>query len=189
MSGEGREAAAPGVTLPGLFLAFLQISLCGFGGPIVWVRRVLVERLGWLDDRELADIIGLCQFLPGPNVVCVTVCVGAKFRGTAGALSALAGFILIPWALGFALGAVYLEYAHIGILRDILHGVSAAAAGLLIATGLRLLLPHRRRPVAWLFAGLAFFGLAVAKMPLLLVVGALVPLSMLAAAHKRAVAP
>src|SRR5262245_24937271 len=104
--------AGPRITLPALFVAFLQISLCGFGGPIVWVRRILVDRLHWLDDRDLADIIGLCQFLPGPNVVCITVCVGARFRGTPGALSALAGFIVIPWSLGFALGALYLQYAH-----------------------------------------------------------------------------
>jgi chromate transporter len=63
------------------------------------------------------------------------------------------------------------------LLQGILRGVAAAAAGLLIATGIRLLLPHRHRPIALAFAMLAFAGLAVARLPLLIVVLGLVPLS------------
>ena len=175
------DSGAPRVTLPALFTGFLLISLCGFGGPIVWARRFLVERYRWLGVREFADILSLCQFLPGPNVVAITVCVGAKFRGPLGALAALAGFILIPWTTGFALGALFLHYAHVGVLQNVLRGVSAVAAGLIIATGLRLMMPHRARPAALLFAALAFAGLAFARLPLLLVVLGLVPFSILAA--------
>jgi len=169
------------VTLPSLFLTFLQISMLGFGGPIVWARHFLVERTRWLDDQEFAEILSLCQFLPGPNVVCITVCVGSKFRGTTGALVALAGFLLIPWTIGFALGVLYLTYAHIALVQSVMRGIAAVAAGLIIATGIRLLLPHRRRKMALLFAALAFAGLALAKLPLLLLVLVLVPLSVAAA--------
>jgi len=186
--GAADEAGAVRVTLPALFRGFLLVSLCGFGGPIVWARRFLVERYRWLDDREFAEILSLCQFLPGPNVVAITVCVGAKFRGIAGALVALAGFIVVPWTLGFAMAELYLHYAQIALLQNILRGVSATAAGLIIATGLRLLLPHRRRPAAVLFAALAFAGLAFAKLPLLLVVLVLVPFS-IAAARPALAAP
>ena len=55
------------------------------------------------------------------------------------------------------------------MFRDILHGVSAVAAGLLIATGIQLLLPHRRRPRAWLIAALAFAGMAFTRLPLIAV--------------------
>ena len=175
------------ITLPALFIVFLKVSLCGFGGPIVWVRRIIVDRQRWLDDQEFADILGLCQFLPGPNVVSVTICVGSKFRGPAGALAALAGFIVIPWTLGFGLGALFLQYAHVGILQSILRGISAAAAGLIIATGLRLLMPHRRRPIALVFAALAFAALAFTRLPLLLVVLVLVPLSIAAVRYERPV--
>src|SRR5437016_5827567 len=167
----------PSITLGALFLAFLEVSLLGFGGPIVWARRIIIERRGWLSDPEFADILSLCQFLPGPNVVSMTVCIGAKFRGPAGALASLLGFIVIPWTVGFTLGALLLSYAHTGRLQGILHGIAAAAAGLIIATGLRLLLPHWRRPVALGFAALAFAGLAVVKLPLLIVVLGLAPLS------------
>ena len=176
----------PLATLGALFLAFLKVSMYGFGGPIVWVRRIVVERHRWLNDAEFADLLSLCQFLPGPNVVSIAVCVGAKFRGPAGALASLAGFILVPWTVGFALGALFLRYAHLGPLQGALHGVSAAAAGLLIATGARLFLPYRRRATTWLFAGFAFAALALLKLPLLLVVFALAPLSVIATALTRA---
>ena len=81
-----------------------------------------------------------------------------------------------------------MSYAHTGRLQGILHGIAAAAAGLIIATGLRLLLPHRRRPVALAFAALAFAGLAIAKLPLLIVVLGLAPLSIAAARPPRAAA-
>ena len=182
------HGARPSITLGALFLAFLEVSMLGFGGPIVWARRIIVERRGWLSDPEFADILSLCQFLPGPNVVSMTVCIGAKFRGPAGALASLLGFIVIPWTVGFALGVLLLSYAHTGRLQGILHGIAAAAAGLIIATGLRLLLPHRRRPIALGFAALAFAGLAIAKLPLLIVVLGLAPLSIAAARPPRVAA-
>jgi len=188
VSSEAAKGAPAQITLAALFVAFLKVSLGAFGGPLAWARRMIVERLGWLSDREFGDILSFCQFLPGPNVVSVAVCVGAKFRGGAGALAALAGFIVIPWVVGFGLGALYLSYAHLGALQNILRGISAAAAGLIIATGLRLLLPHRRRPAAWLFAALAFGGLAFARLPLLLVLVVLLPLSIAAAGGDRTTA-
>ncbi len=171
------EGTTPRVTLPALFGTFLLVSMYGFGGPIVWARRFIVEQRGWLGDAEFADILSFCQFLPGPNVVSLSVCIGAKFRGPTGALAALAGFILVPWTVGFALGAVFLSYAQTALLQGLLRGIAAAAAGLIIGTGIRLLRPQRRRPVALTFAALAFAGLALAKLPLLVVVLGLVPLS------------
>jgi chromate transporter len=172
--------------LGALFGAFLKVSMYGFGGPIVWARRIIVEERGWLGDAEFADILSFCQFLPGPNVVSVTVCIGARFRGPAGALAALAGFILIPWTVGFALGAMLLSYAQTTVLQGCLRGIAAAAAGLIIATGIRLLMPHRQRPVALAFAALAFAGLAVLRLPLLVVVLGLVPLSIALARPQQA---
>jgi len=168
--------AGPRVTLPALFTTFLKVSLFGFG-----------EQQHWLTDQEFADLLSLCQFLPGPNVASITVCLGSKLRGPAGAAAGLAGFIVIPWSIGFGLGALLLHFAGVGGLRNTLHGVSAVGAGLIIATGLRLLTPHRTRPMALLFAALAFVGLAIAKLPLLLVVTALAPLSIAAALTERAI--
>jgi chromate transporter len=176
------------VPLIALFTAFLIVSPCGVGGGggIVWARRIAVENRRWINDREFADIVSLCQFMPGPNIVGIAVCVGAKMRGAIGTIAALSGFLLIPWAVGLALGLLCLEYAHLTILRNILGGIAASAAGLLVATGIRLLLPHRRRPAGLLFAGLAFGLIAFGGLPLLAVLFGLVPLSIAVAGIEKA---
>jgi chromate transporter len=133
------------VSLSALFIGFLKVSLCGFGGGLVWARRVVVEQCQWMDEQEFAETLTLCQLMPGPNIVGITVCVGAKLRGAIGAVSAVAGFILVPWTVGLTIGSVVFRYAEIAVLQNILSGLSASAAGLLIGTGLRLLLPHRSR--------------------------------------------
>ena len=183
-----QRGAGPRIGLGALFFGFLKVSLCGFGGPVLWARRILVDRQRWFDDREFAELLSFCQFLPGPNIVSLAVCAGTRFRGAAGALAALAGYIVVPWSLGFALAALYLSYAQIGAMQGILRGISAAAAGLIIGTGLRLLLSYRARPTAVLFAALAFAGAGLAKLPLLVVVVALVPLSIALAGRDAAVA-
>ena len=101
----------------------------------------------------------------------------ARLRGAIGALTAMAGFVLLPWMLGLSLGAVILQRAQLPVLQNILGGLSAAAAGLLIGTGLRLLIPHRARPTAILFAALAFAGMALTRLPLPVVLVGLAPLS------------
>src|SRR6185437_14032829 len=111
-----------------LFMAFLTDSLFGFGGGLVWARRITVDRRRWLSEPDFADIVSLCQFMPGPNVVGIAVCTGTKLRGGIGAIAALCGFIIIPWSVGLSLGALYLQYAHQPLLRDILRGISATAA-------------------------------------------------------------
>src|SRR6266478_6512329 len=173
------EASSPReqVALGTLFVSFLKVSLLGFGGGLVWAHRVVVEQQAWLDDQEFAEILTLCQFMPGPNIVGITLCVGAKLRGTIGAITAVGGFILIPWTVGLALGGLCLRYAHLAVLQNVLSGLSAAAAGLMIATGIRLLLPHRSRRTALLFAALAFAGMALTKLPLLFVLLGLAPVS------------
>jgi chromate transporter len=172
-----KRKSAEHVALAALFIGFLKVSLCSFGGGLVWARRIAVEQNHWLDEEEFTDVLSPCQFMPGPNVVGIAVCVGAKLRGLSGAIAAVFGFILIPWTVGFSLGVVYLRHTHIAVLQNILGGVSAAAAGLLIATGIRMLTPHRSRVQALVFAALAVGGMVFTKLPLLVVLFSLAPLS------------
>ena len=176
------------VSLAALFAAFLIVSMCGIGGGggIVWARRIAVETRRWISDRDFADIVSLCQFMPGPNIVGIAVCVGTKMRGGIGALAALAGFLVIPWSLGLALGLLCLRYAHLPVVRNMLGGIAAAAAGMLIATGLRLLMAHRHRPAALIFAALAFALMTLGHLPLLAVLFSLVPLSIAASGIEAA---
>jgi chromate transporter len=175
---EERKLEQP-VSLAALSGAFLIVSLCGVGGGggIVWARQIAVEKRRWITDQEFADIVSLCQVMPGPNIVGIAVCIGAKTRGALGTIAAISGFLIIPWVIGLSLGLLYFKFAHLRVLRNILGGVAPAAAGLLVATGIKLLMPHRRRPAALLFAALAFGLMTFSKLPLLVVLFSLVPLS------------
>ncbi|MBV8592457.1 MAG: chromate transporter [Acetobacteraceae bacterium] len=179
---------AQAVHLGALFTAFLTISLCGVGGGtgIVWARRVAVDNRRWITDGEFTDIVSLCQFMPGPNIIGIAVCVGTKMRGAIGAIAALCGFLVIPWTVGLSLGLLYLQYANLIALRHILGGIATSAAGLLIATGVRLLRPHRHRPASLLFAALAFGLITFGKLPLFAVLVSLVPLSIVVAGIEHA---
>jgi len=183
-----RQELEQAVPLAALFTAFLAISLGGIGGGggVVWARRITVEKRRWLSDSEFADIVSLCQFMPGPNIVGIAVCVGAKMRGTIGTIAAVSGFLIIPWAIGLWVGLLFLEYAHVTVVRTVLGGIAGTAAGLLIATGIRLLRPHRRRPAALVFAALAYGLVTFAKLPLLAVLFGLVPLSIAVAGIEKA---
>jgi len=72
--------------LPSLFIGFLKVAFCGVGGGsgIVFARRLVVERQRWIGDPEFADILSLCQFLPGPNVVWIVFASGRGCEGRRG---------------------------------------------------------------------------------------------------------
>src|SRR4051794_28825495 len=156
------------VSLGALSRVFLQVSLYGFSGGLTLAHRIVVDERQWLTEPEFPDIVSLCQFLPGPNIIGIAVCTGTRLRGAAGALAAATGFLVIPWGLGLAAGLLLLAHAQHPLLRSALGGLSATAAGLLIATGIRLLLPHRRRPAALGFAVLALGLVTFGKLPLLI---------------------
>src|SRR5215210_4169440 len=101
-----RNQPAEPVSLAALFIAGLKISLYGIGGGggLVWARRIAVEQERWIAEQDFADIVSLCQFMPGPNIVGIATCIGTRVRGVAGALASVAGFLLIPWVIGFAFG-------------------------------------------------------------------------------------
>jgi chromate transporter len=178
MADEDGSRAEP-ASLLALFVGFLKVALSGVGGGggIVFARRLVVQQRRWIGDDEFADILSLCQFMPGPNMVGIAVCVGSRLRGPAGALAGVAGFTAIPLTISFSFGTWLLRNTDLALLQGILSGVSAAAAGLLIGTGFRMLVPHRDRPMALFFAALAFGGLVFTELPLLAILLALAPLS------------
>ena len=163
-----------------LFAGFLSIGIAGFGGVLPWARRMLVETRHWLTPREFTDVLGLCQFLPGPNIVNVAVAVGGRFGGARGALAALAGLLVAPFAVVVALGALYTAYGHVPAVASAFRGVAAVAAGLVVAMALKMMRAGVTRLGAGVVAGLAFGGIALARLPLVLVLAVLAPLSVLA---------
>jgi chromate transporter len=103
-----RVATAPVGSPLEVFLAFLRLGLTSFGGPIAhlgYFRSEFVERRKWLDDRDYADIVALCQFLPGPASSQVGLSLGLMRAGLLGSLAAWIGFTT-PSAVAMALFAL-----------------------------------------------------------------------------------
>jgi chromate transporter len=74
----------PPPSLAALFTGFFTIGLCGFGGMLPWARRMIVEQGRWMTAAEFTELLGLCQGLPGGNIINLTVAVGARFAGAPG---------------------------------------------------------------------------------------------------------
>ena len=175
------------VSLPELFIAMLKVSLYGVGGgtSLVWARRIAVEQRRWLTEEEFADVVSLCQFMPGPNIVGIATCIGTWLHGAVGAVVAAAGFLLVPGMIGFGVGLLWLQNADHPVVGHVLGGIASVGAGLLIATGIRMLMPYRARRAALLFAAAAFGLIVIAKLPLAIVLLAVAPLSIAAAFLQR----
>jgi chromate transporter len=167
----------PRPTLLELFLAFLEMTLSGFGGVLAWAHRTLVERRGWLSERDFAALLGLSQVLPGGNIINVGVFVGDRFHGLRGAGVALAGLLLAPFALLLIVGAWLANPAVTELSRPALRGAAPVVAGLVLATGIKMARPYRGIPRAWLVAGLTLAAIGVVQLPLLPVLAVLGPLS------------
>ena len=168
-----------------LFLRFTQVSVSGFGGVGPWAQRMLVEERRWLSAEEFTDMMSLCQFLPGPNIVNVAVCVGARFHGARGALAAFAGLMGAPFAIVLGLGVLYTQYGDLPAVASAFRGISAAAAGFIVAMGLKMAASKRLRSAMALFAVVAFISIALVRVPLGLFLIVVAPLSVAAAFWRR----
>jgi len=173
---------SPTPTPPGLialFMAFARISLAGFGGVLVFARRAIVEQHRWMTADEFNETFALCHFLPGPNIVNLSVVFGSRFRGIAGALAAFAGLVGPPVVVVTVLAALYARFGEVEALRRILSGVSCAAVGLLISVVFRMMMPlvRKRDLVGLVLLAAVFIAIGVLRLPLPAVLLAAIPLS------------
>src|SRR5258708_3275769 len=133
---ESATSTPPG--LIALFTAFARMSLAGFGGVLVFARRGIVEQHRWMTADEFNETFALCHFLPGPNIVNLSVGFGARFRGLAGGIAAFAGLIGAP--VGLLISVVFRMMLPLVKRRDLVALVVMIAV--FIAIGLaRLPLP------------------------------------------------
>ena len=162
-----------------LFLVFLSIALSGFGGVLPFARRALVERRGWLTGEDFTETLSLCQSLPGPNVVNLSIVVGSRACGWRGSLAAVAGLIGAPVVIVIGLGMLYGRFGALPQVQRAIIGVAAAAAGLVIATAARMAEPllRSRALSAAPFMLAAFVAVGVLRLPLPYVLLVLFPLS------------
>ncbi len=147
---------APAETAPGhgspweVFRIFLRLGLTSFGGPVAHIgyfRAEFVERRRWFDDGAYADLVALCQFMPGPASSQVGLAIGLSRAGPLGALAAWTGFTL-PSALALALFAFGVSAAGGATGATWLAGLKAAAVAVVAQAVLgmaRALCPDRER--------------------------------------------
>lgn len=168
-----------------LFRAFTVLALQGFGGVLAVAQRELVEKRGWLSKAEFIELLAISQVLPGPNVVNISLMIGDRFFGLRGAAAALAGMFALPCVIVLSLAAVSEQLLAHPAMAGALRGMGAVAAGLILATGLKLLGSLRgnvmgrllclllgtatiiavavlRWPLIWVVLGLGSMGMAMA---------------------------
>jgi chromate transporter len=163
-----------------LFIAFARISLAGFGGVLIWARRGIVEQRRWMTADEFNETYALCHFLPGPNIVNLSVVFGSRFRGIPGGLAAFAGLVGPPMLVATVLAAAYAHYGEIDALRRTLAGVACAAVGLLIAVVFKMITPliEKRDGAGLVMLATVFVAIGLLRLPLQTVLLAAIPVSL-----------
>lgn len=189
MSSPPDALAAPATARPrnltDLFVSFTLLALQGFGGVLAVVQRELVENKRWMTREEFIEEWAVAQIMPGPNVINLSITIGARYFGWRGALASLAGLLTAPLLVVLALALIYAQYAGNAQVAGALRGMGAVAAGLITATGLKLLpalqknvmgvalctalgiaafvaIAWLRLPLAWVLLGLGAIGCVAA---------------------------
>jgi len=154
-----------------LFWSFSWLALQGFGGVLAVVQRELVEKKQWLTREEFVEDWAVAQILPGPNVVNLSLMLGDRYYGTAGALLAMAGMLFFPLLIVLAMVLLYSGVADQPQIQGALRGMGAVTAGLITATGIKLLSALKNNPLgqrlSWLFVALSFVAIGLLRIPLL----------------------
>jgi chromate transporter len=135
-----------------------------------WAHRVMVEERRWMTEADFTETIGLCQFLPGPNIGNASIVVGKRWFGVRGSLVAFLGLFALPFVWVLALFALYADFAATNpMLRAIVTGVGAAGAGLFIGTAIKLGRVLVRKPAALALIAACFLASAIFRVSLFLV--------------------
>lgn len=122
-----------------LFWSFSLLALQGFGGVVAVVQRELIDNKQWLTREEFVEDWAVAQILPGPNVVNLSLMIGDRYFGMPGALCALAGMLTFPLLIVLLLAAALGGVADTPVVQGALRGMGAVAAGLIAASGFKLM--------------------------------------------------
>jgi chromate transporter len=161
-------------SLTDLFVSFTLLALQGFGGVLAVVQRELVEKKRWMTREEFVEEWAVAQIMPGPNVVNISMMIGHRYFGLRGAMTALAGMLTVPLVVVLLLALVYAQFADNPHVAGALRGMGAVAAGLIAATGLKLMGALKTHPLGLpmciALALLTFIGIGLLRLPLAYVI-------------------
>src|SRR4051794_9029509 len=146
-----------------VFAAFLKLGLTSFGGPIAhlgYMRHEFVDRRRWLDESSYADLVALCQFLPGPASSQLGISLGIARGGLQGGFAAWLGFTM-PSAIALTLFALSFERFGFSTNAGWLHGLKVVAVAVVAQAVLgmgKALCPDRFRATLAVAATVIVFG-------------------------------
>jgi len=171
-----------------LFWSFTLLGLQGFGGVLTIVQRELVEKKQWFTPEEFIEDWSVAQVLPGPNVINLGLMFGSRHFGMSGAIAATTGLMLIPSVGVLALALLFGSISDNPIAQSALQGMNAVVAGMVLATGIKLIPALKKNPLGYPL-GLCLVALTIVcvnvfKMPLAFVLLGLGGLSTLWAARQ-----
>jgi chromate transporter len=153
-----------------LFLSFTWLALQGFGGVLAVVQRVLVEEKRWMTREQFVEDWAVAQIMPGPNVVNLSLMIGGRYFGLAGALAGLAGMLTAPMVVVLLLAMAFGSVSDAAWAQGALRGMGAVSAGLIAAVGLKLIGALRSNPmgmpVCMALSVASFIGVGVMRWPL-----------------------
>ena len=153
-----------------LFISFTLLALQGFGGVLAVVQRVLVEEKRWMTREQFIEDWAVAQIMPGPNVVNLSLMIGGRYFGLAGALAGLAGMLAAPLVVALLLAIAFGGVSDAAWAQGALRGMGAVSAGLIAAVGLKLITALKGNPmglpVCVALAVLSFLGVGVMRWPL-----------------------
>jgi chromate transporter len=168
-----------------LFTSFVSIGMMSFGGGLAaWIRREVVQRKAWLDDKQFLSGYALCQLVPGATNVNLAVFIGTQLRGPAGALACFFGLTTLPLVIVLILGTWYLHSQGntSGTWISIaLGGIGAVAIGLNLGTGVRLARRNIAGPIPIAITAAVGVSIGLFGFSLLRVLLVAMPVSLLAA--------
>jgi chromate transporter len=157
-------------SLRDLFWSFTWLALQGFGGVLAVVQRELVEKKRWMTREQFVEDWAVAQIMPGPNVVNLSLMIGGRYFGLKGAVVALAGMLAAPLLVVLLLAAAFSGVADTPVAQGALRGMGAVAAGLITATGLKLMAALTRNAMGMaaclVLASLTFAAIALLRWPL-----------------------
>jgi chromate transporter len=144
-------------------------SFGGGSATLYLIRRVAVERYGWITDEEFTRYWGMCQIAPGINILGLVILIGWRVAGTAGALLSLAGLLVPSAAITTALTAAYASIREAPLARAAIAGVIPATVGLGLLLGYTMVRPllntaRREGHATTILAAAILLGSAVATL-------------------------
>jgi chromate transporter len=181
MNAKSKSPASP-ASLAAIYAVFFRLGLVSFGGGMsAWLYREIVEVRRWVTPEVFMAGYALGQILPGINATNVTVYIGQRLRGAAGAAAALTGLLSAPFVIVLATAAAYRYLLDIPGFAAAMAGVAAVAVGMLLRLGVVLARRFPWNPVPVAIMTATFVAVGILNWPLVAVVLTLAPVSIAAA--------